>query len=187
MSLKDRIRAAAERAASASQSAQETASDAEVNEEALQRARRRAAAAARRAGSAGATGSATPDVETGGSRTKEMFARAQEYATAGAPVDVDMDPSPNPEGMWGFAEAGNGGQPTSERPSGGEQEAGDQVDTGLLAEGWEDSMFAGLEDADRVSRDDEAVGVSTGDNADADEAWEIDDPFGAAAGFGGGE
>lgn len=109
----------AERASKTSQNARESAQQAGVDEEVVQRAKARAAAAARRASrTRKPAGETTPNVSSGRSRNQDVFARAQDYATASAPVDVDMDPSPSGDKMWEFARAGNDGQPTAPTSNG---------------------------------------------------------------------
>lgn len=141
MAIKDRIKSAVEnvksRASGASERARESAREAELSPEQKQaaaQARERAAAAARAAVARANTDTSPTGTTIGPSsnmtRTQKMFARAEQAATAGAPVQASLDPTPNEMGMWEFASAGNNGQPTSAgtNSSGGGADWGDNPD-----------------------------------------------------------
>ncbi|MCG1002864.1 MULTISPECIES: hypothetical protein [Halobacterium] len=120
MSLRDRIKSAVQsvqsKTSGASDRARETAKNVELTEEQRQaaaRARERAAAAAASARETGPVGNTVgPARGKPKTRTEEMFARAQNAATAGAPFKASIDPTPNEMEMWSFAAAGDVGQPT---------------------------------------------------------------------------
>lgn len=178
MTLRDRAKrlaaAAKERANNAGQDARQRTGNAEVNEEAVRRAKRRAAAAARRAGSAGPQGSTTPDIkQSQKSRTKEVFARAQQYATASAPVDVSMDPSPSGDKMWDFASAGNGGTPTGQPTSGSANGQTERSEEAVRVESgggdWSDNPEH-LDEPEEVREELRADGLDPMDVASEEEA-----------------
>jgi hypothetical protein len=175
MTLKERAKriaaAAKERASNAGQDARERTANAQFNEEAVRRAKRRAGAAARRAGNAGPQGSTTPEIKQGQrSRTKEVFARAQRYATASAPVDVSMDPSPSGDKMWAFASAGNHGTPTGQTKTPDTQTESQKAQSGADSNGrWEDNP-EDLDEPDEVREELRADGLDPMDVASEEEA-----------------
>jgi hypothetical protein len=173
MTLKERAKriaaAAKERASNAGQDARERTSNAQVNEEAVRRAKRRAGAAARRAGNAGPQGSTTPEIKHE-NRTKEVFARAQRYATASAPVDISMDPSPSGDKMWAFASAGNHGTPTGQSKAPDTQSQSQTAQSGADSGGrWADNP-ENLDEPEEVREELRADGLDPMDVASEEEA-----------------
>ncbi|MFB6200397.1 MAG: hypothetical protein ABEI98_00095 [Halorhabdus sp.] len=159
MSFSDRVKAAAAKAkdrvsgssGEAAGRAKQAASDAELSKEqkqALKRARQRAAGAVENLGGKNNASSRGPAARAGSStnRTKEMFARAEEYATAGAPVQASIDPSPSPMGMWQFASAGNNGDPGQSASASSEPDwEGNPSNLDTAAEVQEEFVAAGLD------------------------------------------
>lgn len=163
MSFRDRLQDVADRVRDDEEEAETKREAAKARRE---RAKRRAKKAAKGAKERIEEAGADPQTSQNKSRTKRMFARAEQAGRASAPVDATIDPIGSAQPIEDFATAGNGGTPTSE-----DRES-------EMAAGME-GLVLGIGPAAMGEPSDEE-----GDDDDS-EPLEFEDRFGTAAGFGG--
>ena len=161
MSFRDRLRDVADRV----RDDEEAETKREAAKARRERAKRRAKKAAKGAKERIEEAGADPQASQDKSRSKRMFARAEQAGRASAPVDATINPIGSAQPIEDFATAGNGGTPTSE------------VTESEMAAGMEGLVLgigpaAMAEDADDEDENEE-------------NPLEFEDTFGMGEGFGG--